>query len=301
MLSICIPVYNVDVTGLSHDIIKQCHHHKLEFEILIYDDGSSSGFKQKNQAISNYKEIKYIELHKNLGCAAIRNKMAYDASYNNLLFLDSDSEIPHDYIELYSPYFKYDFQIVNGGRIHPPTLPNREKSLRWKVGKIKEDFNVEHRSKVPNKSFMSNNFLIKQEIFNSIKFNEDILRSGHEDTMFGIELEKKGIEILHINNPVIHLGLEDNDVFIKKTKQRLETLYYLEALNKNNKLFYDRVTIIKYFKKVKRFRLLGLLNIVFKMFGKYMENMLYLPNPSMFLYDFYKITYYSFLVKYNKS
>jgi len=299
MLSICIPVYNVEIEELVSELIHQCKQNGILVEILVYDDGSDLSFKTKNQPISRYTEVKYFELKKNLGSAAIRNKMANDAVFENLLFLDSDSGLSKNYIAVYAPFFHTDYQIVNGGRIHPPTLPGRNKSLRWKVGKLKEDYDVEKRRKIPNKSFMSNNFLVKKALFNTINFDESILRSGHEDTMFGIELERKGIEINHINNPVIHLGLEDNDVFVRKTRQRLETLFILEELNRHNELFYERITIIRYFQKVKMYHLTSIFNLLYRMFGKFMEKMLYLPNPSMLIYDIYKIAYYSSLVKSN--
>ncbi len=299
MLSVCIPVYNVNVTDLVNKLLHQSESNSLVTEILIFDDGSLQEYKDINRKLNVNTDVKYVELEKNLGSAAIRNKLAEDAFYENLLFLDSDSDIHDNFLKIYIPYLNSVFPIVYGGRIHPEILPSLDKSLRWKVGKIKEDHSAAIRNKVPNKSFMSNNFLIKKKLCSKIKFDETIARSGHEDTMFGIELEQKGITIIHIDNPVVHIGLESNIEFITKTEQRLETLKYLEQLNKNNKLFYQRITILKYYKLVKKLKINWLIKVAFNISKGRINKLLQSKDPSMCLYDFYKLGYYLTISKTN--
>ena len=299
MLSVCIPLYNYDVTPLVKKLVEQSNLNSLPVEILVFDDGSTTAYKEHNRKIKKYSEVIYLELEKNLGSAAIRNKLASEAKYDRILFLDSDSDIHPAFIKNYIPFLAEDNMIVYGGRVHPELLPSNDKSLRWKVGKIKEDHNAARRSKVPNKSFMSNNFLVKKELFNSISFDETIERSGHEDTMYGIELELKGIKIIHIDNPVVHIGLESNDEFILKTKQRLETLKYLTHKYNDNHLLSKRITILKYFNLVESCKLISLLGVIYKMTQTMLEKNLCSKNPSMWLYDIYKLGYYSKLKKQN--
>ncbi|WP_282035984.1 glycosyltransferase family 2 protein [Saccharicrinis aurantiacus] len=294
MLSICLPVYNVDVRAITNKLMVQAIECKIEFEIRIYDDGSTQNYKQVNHTLGNNKNIIYHELPQNLGSAAIRNKLLADAAYNNILFLDSDSDIQDDYIQKYIPHLSQKNLIVCGGRVHPSKLPSSEFSLRWIVGKKREDHSAALRNKVPNKSFMSNNFLVKKELFNTVAFNESIKRSGHEDTMYGIELEKNGINIVHIDNPVTHIGLETNNEFITKTKQRLETLYYLESINKDE-LIYKRITLLKAHQKLKRCHGTFIFSALYKTLGSSIEKNLASKKPSMFLYDIYKLAYYSTL------
>lgn len=299
MLSVCIPVYNFDVTPLVKKLVEQAKLNSLNMEIIVFDDGSKISFKEINRSITNFKEVTYKELNYNLGSAAIRNSLAFKAKYDQILFLDSDSDIQPEFLRNYVPYLTSNNMIVYGGRIHPDVLPAKDKSLRWKVGKIKEDHDAKTRSKVPNKSFMSNNFLAKKTLFSKISFDETIKRSGHEDTMFGIELEQKGIKIIHINNPVIHIGLENNDEFIIKTKQRLETLQYLSQHHKGNQLLSKRITILKYFNFVETYKLINLLCVIFKLTKNRIEKSLCTKNPNMLLYDFYKLGYYSNISKQN--
>jgi len=297
MLSICIPVYNVDVTNLVTKLILQGQLQPVTTEILIYDDGSNMNYKNINRTLQDYKQVKYKELEINHGSAAIRNKMAADAIYDYLLFIDSDSEIPTDYLSKYIPFIKSNKPIVCGGRIHPEKLPSMDKSLRWKVGKIREDFSAQERNKIPNKSFMSNNFLINKELYQKTQFDESIKRSGHEDTMFGIKLELMGVDIFHINNPVTHIGLEKNMEFIIKTKQRLDTLKIIEHRNTDNNLLYQRITILRYYKILKQFKLIGLTGLLFNISKNLLDKLLLQSNPSMFVYDIYKLGYYSLISK----
>lgn len=297
MLSICIPVYNYDVTPLVDKLVHQSNLNKLDAQILIMDDGSAEVYKNKNRGTQSMPGVNYIELKTNLGSAAIRNKLAREANFEHILFLDSDSDIADDFITTYIPYLYADLPIVYGGRIHPKHLPSPDKSLRWKVGKKKEDHSATVRSRVPNKSFMSNNFLVKKKLFDSVTFDETIQRSGHEDTMFGIELEKKGIQIVHIDNPVTHIGLESNEEFIRKTEQRLQTLNFLVARNTDKELMDKRITLLKYDNLMHKYKLAGLYLRLFKIFGKKLEKCLHAKNPSMIVYDMYKLGYYNNLAK----
>ncbi len=293
MLSICIPVYNFLISSLIQDLMNQCRFQSLTFEILVYDDGSDDYFKSGNQNIKNYKEVVYKELEKNIGCAGIRNMMANEAIYDNLLFIDSDSEINKEYIKNYIPFFNKDYSIVCGGRVHPKALPDLSKSLRWKVGKFKEDFPAEIRNKVPNKSFMSNNFLIQKKVFNNISFDEKISKSGHEDTLFGINLEIQGVKINHIDNQIVHLGLENNEHFIRKTKQRMDTLHHLEKAYVNNPLLYKRIKVLNVFQKLRAAGFTYILADLYQRHHVRIERKLCKQNPSLILYDLYKLGYYA--------
>ncbi|WP_289054782.1 glycosyltransferase family 2 protein [Carboxylicivirga marina] len=300
MLSICIPVFNVNITKLIHTIIEQVEFNDFTIEILIYDDGSSTKYKTINQPVVNYKEVKYKELERNIGSAAIRNLMASNAAYNNLLFVDSDSEIPKDYLANYFSQLNKHL-ILCGGRKHPEQLPSANKRLRWIVGKNREDFGAKERALIPNKSFMSNNFLVKKELFEKIKFDENIKRSGHEDTMMGIEMECNNITIQHIDNPVIHIGLEDNDEFIAKTKQRTETLLFLlDEKSEYKNLMKKRIKLLRYFYLAKATGTIKLFAYLYKTLQNQIEKNLSSKSPSMFLFDLLKIGYLSkiYLSKY---
>ena len=45
---------------------------------------------------------------------------------------------------------------------------------------------------------------------------------GHEDTLLGLRLKAAGVPLVHIDNPAEHLGLDENGVFLQKTRQALD-------------------------------------------------------------------------------
>jgi len=63
---------------------------------------------------------------------------------------------------------------------------------------------------------MLNNTLIKKVCFNLIKFDTNIIKYGHDDTLFAYQVSKLQLHIEHINNPVQHGDIDSNDIFIKK-------------------------------------------------------------------------------------
>ena len=57
MLSICIPVYNVDVTKLVSDLHTQIQEINETIEIVLIDDASDIEIKVKNRLLEEYCKI----------------------------------------------------------------------------------------------------------------------------------------------------------------------------------------------------------------------------------------------------
>ena len=66
-------------------------------------------------------------------------------------------------------------------------------------------------------SFLTLSFLIKKNVFQKVKFNEDIPNARHEDTLFANDLKHAEVHMTHIHNPVYHMGLDTSKEFIRKT------------------------------------------------------------------------------------
>lgn len=245
MISVLIPVYNYDISRLVSDLHSQLSDIQIPFEIIIYDDASREPFPSQNRkACQNLSHVYFMALETNHGRAAIRNMMAGRAYYEHLLFLDCDAEVmsPH-FIQNYVRQLPVKGAMV-GGIAYSPIQPNENFYLRWFYGVKREVKPLESRISAPYHSFSGFNFLINTKIFREIKFNEQILQYGHEDTLFGYELMKRGVEILHINNPLIHNGLESNEGFLLKTLSALKNFRWMlraELLSdsnlKHNKLY----------------------------------------------------------------
>ena len=87
MLSILIPVYNFSVVELVTKLHQQALAlEKVNFEVIILDDGSTDDFKQTNRAIKHLPHVQYAELTENVGRSAIRNLLAQRARGRLLTF-----------------------------------------------------------------------------------------------------------------------------------------------------------------------------------------------------------------------
>lgn len=234
--SILIPIYNFDITTLVDKLYTEASKLSKKFEILLIDDDSSKEFKEINSNISEKENVAIFFLEKNIGRAKIRNLLFEKAKYENCLILDCDVQIvKNNFIEEY--FNNLDNNVVVGGHIYSEDKPkNEKKRFHWLYGSNVEVQNIKARLKNPYSSFMTNSFAITKTIFNEIKFNEFISEYGHEDTLFGIALEKQKIEIKHILNPVIHIGLDDEISFYKKQEnaiKNLAKLYFKEEYKKD--------------------------------------------------------------------
>jgi glycosyltransferase involved in cell wall biosynthesis len=228
MLSILIPVYNFDIRQLVYDLRKQCELAGVAYEIICLDDGSTDHFKAIHQELTALSNVHYEELPQNLGRSKIRNRLATMAQYEYLLFMDNDSGVTHpNYIQTYLDHL-HPKQLLYGGRVYKDKIPKeKELQFHWYYGRQREQSTADQRKNRPYHSFMTNNFLIPKDIFEQIQFDEQLTQYGHEDTLFGLELRKHQIPIIHLDNPLEHLGLEPRDIFLEKTKKGIQNLYSL--------------------------------------------------------------------------
>ncbi|MFW6369875.1 MAG: glycosyltransferase family 2 protein [Bacteroidota bacterium] len=299
MLSVNIPVYNIEVNDLIHQIARQCAHLHIDFEIRIYDDGSQEEIKAKNRSLAKLSQVVYKEMPVNYGRSAIRNRMGSDSEKDYLLFIDADSKVTSErYVETYLRHATPGC-VLCGGTSYPAEPPaDGKKLLRWVYGCKREAITAEERNK--NKGFIltSNNFLIDRKVFQQTCFREDIGPYGHEDTLLGYDLYKKGVHPLHINNPVEHTGLEDSMVFIVKTGKALENLLVIsDKLLKGKSDFSGKIKFLNRYRKLTRFCPPFVIRLFFNLFKQHMEQNLTGRKPLLMLYDLYKVGYFASLKK----
>lgn len=228
MLSILLPVYNWDVTALAGALSRQCRAAAIPYEVRCYEDGSAPVHRAKNAGLTAIEGIVYRVYPENQGRARIRNLLAADAIYPYLLFLDGDSGVcDARFVSNYLDFIQ-DGAVLYGGRVYPSEPPpDRALRLHWRYGRYREAAPAERRRTAPYDRFMTNNFLIPKAIFSEIGFDERLVQYGHEDTLFGMELRRRAVPIRHMDNPVVHLGLEKAAVFLEKNRQAMENLAFL--------------------------------------------------------------------------
>ena len=289
MLSICIPVYNFDVRALVEDLSVQLSKAGFPFEILLMDDASDVVFRQKNQE-SESKNIRYIQLSENIGRSKIRNELARTAKYDYLIFMDCDSKVPSkEYINNYLPYCR-PMTVCYGGRIYEKNPPCDSTFLRWKYGVERESQPASKRKENANYGFCTNNFLIHKAIFEILQFDEKLEGYGHEDTLFGLELMTKGIKIKHTDNPLIHIGLEDASVFLSKTENAVSNLSKINNLIKEKYPTYtNHSKLTQSYCRINRLGMKKWLARLFRIMRPYLKRNLLGKNPSLRVFDLYKL------------
>ena len=199
-----------------------------EVEILCIDDDSSPSFKHENQKVAQFAQVQYEELAQNIGRSRIRNLLLSKAQYDIIIFLDNDSEIVRsDFISKYLANVK-NGQVICGGTLYPK-ITEKAFRLHCNYGIKRESPPFILRNENPYKHFKSNNFCINKKDFKSGLFDEGIQGYGYEDNQFSELIKKQGMEILHIDNPVIHLGLMNNEEFVNRQLSALENLYDIKC------------------------------------------------------------------------
>ena len=296
MLSILIPVYNYNIVTLVTQLYRQCTIIKdFNFEILVFDDGSQL-FHKENNYVNTLENCTYTILERNIGRSAIRNLLAQNANYENLLFLDADVQIISDtFILTYLDFISQkNYEIVYGGIVYQSEKPNKNQRLRWIYGNKRESLTAEKRSEQHYLSFLTLNFLIKKEVFKQVCFNENIPNLRYEDLLFSYDLMQAKISVVHIDNQVVHNGIETSDIFLNKTEDSLNGLKYLLE---NHILPYDYARITKTYHYLKQRKLLYFIVSFYKITRSFLKNNLVSKTPSLFIYDLYRLGYFSTITK----
>ena len=281
--SILIPIYNLDARELARQLLEQASSLNIPFEIRCYDDGSSIETKKINQELNSIKNIIYHELPVNMGRSAIRNKLAKEAVYPNLILLDCDSRIVRkDFLNKYLKTAENN-SVAIGGTVYQGKS-DKVYSLRWKYGKEREEKSAAGRSLEPYASITMNNIFIRKSIFMENQLDENIRTYGHEDTKFGNMLRRKGIPIFHIDNPVEHCGLEENQEFIDKTLDGIKNYYKLikEGYAGNSRLR-------KTYNIIRHFPFRNIFIAIYKMMESNIRKNLLSENPSLFYFDLFRL------------
>ena len=287
MLSILIPTYNYDCTRLVRDLQSQAERAGIDYEIIVADDASPlKEIREKVREINAWPHCRLVELEKNQGRARIRNRLADEARFEWLLFMDSDAEVISD--SFIVDYLKHtDADVVCGGLCHADTLPSPEVSLRYAYEKRADKKRAAcFRAQHPYAQFITFCFMVRASLFHSIRFDDSITEYGHEDTLFGVELERRNANIRHIDNPMRQGGIETNEEFLEKTRAALRNLSLMEDSMRNHS------SLLCLYNSFSRVRVDGCIARWFARREDWLTVRLMRPTPQLHLFFIYKLGYY---------
>ena len=117
--------------------------------------------------------------------------------------------------------------------------------------------------------------------------DEQFRHYGYEDILWGKQLQRKGIEITHIDNPVSFDDFEDNTHFMRKTEESLRTLKLFSHELQGFSSLLDKYNLIR------RLHIGKMVNFIYKTASKPLLRHLEGNNPRVFVFNIYKLLYYN--------
>ena len=243
-LSILLPSYNnvcvslVQVLQRQADALRGKLDKPFRYEIIVADDCSTdAACIDANRVIGDMLHCRYLRMEQNVGRAQIRNVLISESRGDYVLLIDSDLFLCDDNY-LYK-YATLTADVVYGGtRIggkgfamvdDEANTENLKGNLRYIYEKKAEpSHRAAFRQLRPNQEISVCNLYARRDIMEAHPFDSRFKAYGYEDVLFGKRLAESGIEVTHIDNPVLINEFEPNSVFVKKTEEAILTLCRFE-------------------------------------------------------------------------
>ena len=243
-LSILLPSYNnvcvslVQVLQRQADALRGKLDKPFRYEIIVADDGSTdAACIDANRVIGDMLHCRYLRMEQNVGRAQTRNVLISESRGDYVLLIDSDLFLCDDNY-LYK-YATSTADVVYGGtRIggegfamvdNEANTENLKGNLRYIYEKKAEpSHRAAFRQLRPNQEISVCNLYARRDIMEAHPFDSRFKAYGYEDVLFGKRLAESGIEVTHIDNPVLINEFESNSVFVKKTEEAILTLCRFE-------------------------------------------------------------------------
>jgi hypothetical protein len=285
VISVLIPTFNTDVSPLVDFLLRQNDFSSFKMEIIIWDDASNIA----SFGLWDNEIISFFKSPVNMGRSMTRELLAEKAKYPYLLFLDADVlPVSTLFLAKYLQHASEDSVLV-GGIKYENEEPESNLYFRWFYGKAREENSVGNRLKNPYNHFMTGNFLVPKSIFLKFPLHDIITGYGHEDTLLGYKFQQAGIPIKHIDNPVFHLGLEENEVFFAKSKEAVSSLLQLKQLG-----YTIPSKLINGYNLLERMNLVTFCAVFYPVFeSRILKNYIFSGNIfSLFFFDIFRVLYF---------
>lgn len=301
-LSILLPSYNnvcvslVQVLQRQADALRGKLDKPFRYEIIVADDGSTdAACIDANRVIGDMLHCRYLRMEQNVGRAQIRNVLISESRGDYVLLVDSDLFLCDDNY-LYK-YATSTADVVYGGtRIggeglamvdNEANTENLKGNLRYIYEKKAEpSHRAAFRQLRPNQEISVCNLYARRDIMEAHPFDSRFKAYGYEDVLFGKRLAESGIEVTHIDNPVLINEFESNSVFVKKTEEAILTLCRFEQDLEGYSNLKTKVTTLGRYIPLSLFRLWHRI-----MKNKEKRNLTG-SKPSLLLFKLYKLGFF---------
>lgn len=218
IISILIPFYHDNPVRLLHELGDQA---PKGTELIFYDDGSADEalnalMVEKITQISI--PVQLICAHQNHGRSYARNALVKASRGQWVLLLDADMMPPnpqflpdwHACIARQKPAIAFGgFKVEAREDVAPAMV------LHQAFSQTSDCLNAQTRTHNPAKHVCTSNLLVRRDVLQACPFDNGFCGWGWEDVEWAARAADE-FPIIHIDNPAIHLGLENADTLLQR-------------------------------------------------------------------------------------
>ncbi len=222
-LSVLIPFLNHNPGRLIDALDREADRVGGAVELVLLDDGTGDD-ELAHAVVAAVQALglpaRLIQLFANEGRSRGRNRLARHSRAEHFLFLDSDMlpDAP-DFLERYLELIDTGRPAVAFGGFSLAQIdPWPEHRLHCRLAQRSDCAPAEIRRRHPAKFVFTSNLLVRRDVFEGEPFDEAFVGWGWEDVEWGVRVGRT-CEIVHLDNPATHLGLDTPGMIALKYEQ----------------------------------------------------------------------------------
>lgn len=218
-LSVLTPFYHYDPS----ELLRRFANAPAGVEFVLLDDGSASATLIANvvaAAEATGAPARIIVSGANLGRAAGRNRLIAEARGEHVLFLDADMlpDAP-DFLSIWLGVIRtQEPRVAFGGLSLAHATRTGETALHHALFGRSDCHPARIRARRPAQSTASANLLVERAFLLHHPFDDSFTGWGFEDVDWALNATRI-TEILHVDNPATHAGLDDVETLMRKSAE----------------------------------------------------------------------------------
>jgi glycosyltransferase involved in cell wall biosynthesis len=218
-LTVCIPAYRDDASALIRALSRQPGAEACA--LLIYDDGTCDAALTTRHVHALHAfpgPAGLITAATNLGRSRARNRLVAAAQTDWIVLLDADM-LPDtdDFLTTYlaAVSARPAPALIAGGFTLHQAVPGPHQQLHYAQAAASDCLPAAERARAPGRFVFTSNILVHADVLRAVAFDEGFRGWGWEDVDWGLRVAA-AFPVRHIDNTATHLGLEPDDVLIRK-------------------------------------------------------------------------------------
>ena len=221
-LSVLVPFHGDDPRPLIACLEREASVLGGKVELVLLDDGHpdpslSDAVEAMVEALACPAHL--IRLPRNEGRAKGRNRLTAHARGAHLLFLDSDMAPDRgDFLARWLDTARADTPVAFGGFTVDGAPASAATALHQALSRRADCLSAQARARTPEKYVFTSNLLVRRDVFEAERFDEQFQGWGWEDVEWGMRVARRW-PVAHIDNTATHLGLDTAEALARKYEQ----------------------------------------------------------------------------------